>query len=143
MTARGLLHDRRGGSLIEFAMVGMLFSTMLVGTVQVGLLWWLKSGVQFAAASAARCGAIGAKYGTTPCTSASATQTYAVSAAGNWIVRNVVSAADVTVTDASPSCNGVAGGPYVTVTINSSYFSTLPPPLSHVPLSATGCYPSF
>jgi len=143
MTARRLVRDRSGGTAIEFAMVGLLFMTMLLGAMEIGLLWWLKSGVQYAAASAARCGAIGTKYGTTSCTTAATTQSYAVTAAGNWIVANVINASNVTVTTGAASCNGTSGGPYVTVTINSSYFSTLPPPLSGLSLSATGCYPSF
>jgi len=141
MTIRGWQKDQRGGVAIEFTLVGLVFMLLAFGAIEIGLLWWLQGSIQYAAASAARCAAIGFKYGTSTCNSNRATQTYAAQTASNWLVANAITTGDVTVTtpQQGTECNIDDTLSAVLVTIKSSYFSTLPQPLANRTLSASSC----
>jgi Flp pilus assembly protein TadG len=137
---RALLRSRRGTSAVEFAVIGSTLVMLSIGIVDTSLLFWAKGSLQSTAALTARCGATGFQLQTTPCTTTATTQAYAVSTAGGWVVSNIITAADVTVTSAASSCNTVSGTFFV-VTITCPYFISLPPPFSNYTLSVTACYP--
>ena len=130
----------RAALTVEFAIVSALLCTAIFGVLEISLLCWLKSGIQSAAAMTARCGAVGYKYSTSSCVSSATTQSYAVAAAQSWLFASVIAASDVTVGGQVASCNGLAGN-FFQVSINGSYFATLPPPLSSISVSASACYP--
>jgi Flp pilus assembly protein TadG len=140
MMLRRLCGDRRGTTAVEFAIVASALVTLSLGIMEAGLLFWAKATLEATAALTARCGATGFTWGTTTCTTAATTQSYAVSTAGNWIAGSVIDAADVTVTSAASSCNGVSGTFFI-VTISCAFFAGLPAPLSNYTLSVTACYP--
>lgn len=143
MIARRLTQDTTGSTAVEFAIVGLMLCLVTFGVVETGLLWWLKSGMQVTAALTARCGAMGYYYNSSnfQCTSTATTQSYAVSASQPWLLPNMIKASDVTVNGKVSSCNGFSGT-FFSVSINSNYFGSLPPPLgSYSNLTATACFP--
>jgi Flp pilus assembly protein TadG len=131
-----LRHDRRGVTSIEFAIAAAVMLTLCLGILDVGLLQWLRSGLQVAAARTARCVALGA----TACSGGA--QAYAVSLAQQWLFPGVVATGNVTITTAT-AC-GAGAGQYVKVVINAPSFGSglLPPPLAASGVTATACYPS-
>jgi Flp pilus assembly protein TadG len=124
---------------IEFALVAPALLTLTFGALDLGLLFWAKAGLQSVAALTARCGATGYTWGTTSCTSAATTSSYAVTTAGSTVMSGIISSSDVSVTSAATTCNSVSGKFFV-VTITCPYFSGLPPPFSGYTLSVTACY---
>jgi Flp pilus assembly protein TadG len=139
VTLRALLKSRRAATAVEFAIVATGLITLTIGIVDTGLLFWAKAGLESAAALTARCGATGYTWGTTSCTSTATTQSYAVTTATNWTFASIITTANVTVTSAATSCNGVSGTFFV-VTISCPFFSNLPAPLNNYTLSVTACY---
>jgi Flp pilus assembly protein TadG len=51
---RRLWRDRRGVSIIEFALIGLPFFIMLYGTFEIGFVYWASQELEHAASSAAR-----------------------------------------------------------------------------------------
>ena len=145
MIRRPLRRDRRAATSVEFAIVGTMLCLVTFGIVETSLLWWLRTGMEAAASMTARCGAIGYTYNTSTCTSPTATQNYAVSAAQTWTMTlaHNITASDVTVNGRvtnSPYCNNAAGS-YFSVSISYN-FGNLPPPLGgYSTLVASACYP--
>jgi Flp pilus assembly protein TadG len=134
--------DKRGSTTVEFAVVGSMLCMVTFGIIETGLLWWLKTGMQAAAAATARCGAIGYTYNTANflCTNTATTQNYAVTSAQTWTYQPVIVNADVTVNGQVSSCNGFTHN-FFSVTISHVFFS-LPPPLgNYTTLATTACYP--
>ena len=143
MIIRWLKRDIRGSTTVEFAIVGLMLCLLTFGVVETGLLWWLKSGLQVTAALTARCGAMGYYYNNSnfQCTNTATTQSYAVSASQPWLLPNMVTASNVTVNGIVASCNGFTGT-FFSVSVNSNYFASLPPPLgSYSNVTATACFP--
>jgi Flp pilus assembly protein TadG len=119
---------------VEFAMLAGLLVLLFLGTLSVGLLILSQTALQSVSAQTARCVALGSSL----CPSA---PQYAVQLARQRLFPGVITAADVTVSQAT-SCNG-ATGQYTTVTIASTYWSGLfPSALNGVSLTAQACYPS-
>jgi Flp pilus assembly pilin Flp len=138
---RHFARDTKASTAVEFAVVGMLLCLVVFATVETGLLWWLKSGLQLTASMTARCGAVGYAYGASSCTTTTTTQNYAVTTSQAWLFSNMVKAANVTVTGKVTSCNG-ASGDFFAVSVSSNYFQSLPPPLgNYAALSVNACYP--
>jgi Flp pilus assembly protein TadG len=142
---RGLRRDKRGGLAVEFAVVAGLLCLMTCGIVEVGLIWWMKSGLQITASMTARCGAIGASYTGTgiPCTTAAATQAYGVSVAQSWMFASAVTTSDVKLNGASgvvTSCNGFTG-PFFSVTVTSEAVPGFMAFGNIRVLSASACFP--
>ena len=111
--------------------------------IETGLLWWLKSGMQLTASMTARCGAIGYTYGTANflCTNTTTTQNYAVTTAQTWLFPNMITTGNVTVNGRVTTCNGFTGN-FFSVSISSSFFQFLPPPLgNYTSLATNACYP--
>jgi Flp pilus assembly protein TadG len=49
-----LLHDSRGATMMEFALVAPVFVTLIIGIAQLGLLFWANAGLHNAVAEGAR-----------------------------------------------------------------------------------------
>ncbi|WP_342628745.1 TadE/TadG family type IV pilus assembly protein [Nguyenibacter vanlangensis] len=130
---RCVARDGRGAAIVEFAIVGSIFITLLVGTIEIGLLCWTRNTLQVTAALTARCVALA--------TCAADPDGFAAAEAADWGLPNVLSG--VTVTANANQCNGqtTASGQFVTVVLQSQYWANLPPPLSAVTLHASACYP--
>jgi Flp pilus assembly protein TadG len=125
--------DRRGSVSVEFAIAGTMMVVITLGLVGAGLVSWTRSGLQAAAHATARCVALAAPACATP-------TSYATTLAGQWVFPGIISAADVSVTQAT-SCNG-ATGQYTRVTISSSHWvgSVLPDGQSSVAITVTACH---
>jgi Flp pilus assembly protein TadG len=139
---RSFRRDKRGSTAVEFAVVGWMLCMVTFGIVETSLLWWLKTGMQAAAAAAARCGAIGYTYNTSNflCTNTTTTQNFAVTTAQNWTYTPIIVNGDVTVNGKVTSCNGFTSD-FFSVHIAHTFFA-LPPPLgNYTTLSTTACYP--
>jgi Flp pilus assembly protein TadG len=143
---RWLRRDNKASTAVEFAVVGWMLCMVTFAIIETGLLWWLKSGMQLTASLTARCGAIGYTYNTSnfTCTNTSTTQNYAVATSQNWIMNNMITSNNVTVTPRVATCNGftATNSNFFQVRISSNFFSFLPPPLgNYASLSVTSCYP--
>ncbi len=132
---RGLIlsGDRRGVVSVEFAAAGMLMVAITMGLVGAGLLTWTRSGLQAAAHATARCVALGAP----SCASPAA---YAAALAGQWVFPGIITADNVSVSQAT-SCNG-ATGQYTRVTITGTHWlgSVLPAGQDNITISVTACH---
>ncbi len=145
MILRFLRRDTKGAISVEFAITGTLLCMVTFAIIESGFLWWLRSGMQVAAAMTARCGAIGYTYSTSNClkTDQSTTKAYAVSIANSFVLPNMVQTTDVTINGTNglvATCNGQTGN-YYSVTITSNAFRFLPPPLGNLSLTSNACYP--
>src|SRR5262245_55851074 len=49
-----LIRDRRGGAIIEFAVLGPVLLTMLLGAVDVGRMFYVRQNLEYATEEAAR-----------------------------------------------------------------------------------------
>jgi Flp pilus assembly protein TadG len=126
---------RRGATAVEFALVAGVALLLIFAVIELGLLMWTKNALQYTAAAAARCAAMGSP----GCTNA---QQYAVTQAGNMVFSGIVQTSDVTV-GAATTCHG-ASGKFQVVTITAGYWAaaSLPLPFNGITLQATGCYPT-
>jgi Flp pilus assembly protein TadG len=130
-----LLRDRSGAAALEFALVASVFLLLLLGTIQIALLWWTENALQTTAMLTARCAAI--KFCTHP-------ETFAVSTAGTFTLSNAITASDVSVTRHS-SCNAPTSGysQFTMVTITSTVWANvLISALGGIEIKASACYPS-
>ncbi len=129
-----LLRDRSGVAAIEFAIVGSVFLLLLLGTIQIGLLWWTENALQTTAMLTARCAALGS------CTNPAA---FAVSTAGKFTFSNAITANEVSVSSGS-SCNSLSGyNQFTKVTITSTVWAnSLISPLLGTSINASACYPA-
>jgi hypothetical protein len=129
----GLVRTCRGTVSLEMALAGTLMTTMTLGVVGAAMAAWTRDGLQSAAATTARCVALGAP-------ACAAPAAYAVSEASRMVFPGVISAANVTVAQAS-SCNG-ATGQYARITIAATHWlgSVLPPSLDTMTLTVTACH---
>jgi Flp pilus assembly protein TadG len=135
-----LLRDRSGVAAIEFALVGSVFLLLLLGTIQIALLWWTENALQTTAMLTARCAALGAPSCTTP----QASQAFAVSTAGKFALAGAITASNVSVVPTS-SCNASTTGyrQFTMVTITSTVWAnSLISPLAGTSIKASACYPS-
>ena len=132
---------RRGAVMLEFAMVGTVLVTLTLGVFGAGMALWVITGLQSAAGSAARCGAIG-----TDCATTDQTNSYARSLASNRAGSGVVATSDVVSSvSGATTCNGVTDKFY-TVSISSSWFtsgalSIVAAPFNLRTIAVNACYP--
>jgi Flp pilus assembly protein TadG len=133
---RRLLHSQAGTVALEFALVGTAFIMLLLGGIQIGLLWWTENALQITAMMTARCAALN---------SCANPQTFAVSTARAFGIPNAITTSDVSVASSS-ACNGSAAGyaHFTQVTITSTMWAAnLISPLSAASsLQAAACFPS-
>ena len=145
MTRRWHRRGDKGGIAIEFAAVAGLLCLMTCGIIEVGIIWWMKSGLQITASMTARCGAIGASYSGSgiPCATSSDTQAYAVSVARSWLFASAVTTSDVTLNGTGgvvTSCNGFTA-PFFSVTVTSEAVPGFLAFGNVRSLSASACFP--
>lgn len=120
-----LAADRRGATLIEFAVLLPLFVLLVFGIMQLGQVFWTQAALQHAVEMAARCASVN----TVTCGTAAQVQSYAATQAYGLAVP--VGAFSVT----TPACGNQ---------VVASYEFTFPvaalisPALS---LTARSCYP--
>ncbi|HVC62349.1 MAG TPA: TadE/TadG family type IV pilus assembly protein [Acetobacteraceae bacterium] len=118
LVARRLLAATRASIALEFAIVGPVLFLVTFGTVDLGMILWTQGALQYVAADAARCGAIGAA----ACTGNNSMQSYVQTQAANWIMNAV--SADLTVkvntTVNTTACPAISTGKYETVEIATS-----------------------
>jgi Flp pilus assembly protein TadG len=69
--------DQNGATAAEFALVVPVFLTMVFGSIEVGRFMWIRSSLQTAVETAARCSALNSP----SCSTIAATQTYAAQVA--------------------------------------------------------------
>lgn len=120
-----LLKDRQGASAVELAMTAPLYMAVLFGVAQTGLALWTQLGIEHGAEMAARCASINPS----TCSSASATQNYAVSESfGLSIPASTFSLA-------TPACGNQVSASYVYSFITLVFGSP------HVTLTARSCFP--
>jgi Flp pilus assembly protein TadG len=134
-----LVRNRSGAAALEFALVASVFLMLLLGTIQIGLLWWTENALQTTAMLTARCAAL-QHFCTTPQT----TQAFAVSTAGKYTLSNAITASNVSVTSAS-SCDASTPGysHFTRVTITSTVWANvLISALGGTAIKASACYPS-
>lgn len=139
MTPRALRRDTNGSTAVEFAVVSGMLGLVLFAIIETSLLWWMKSGLQTTAALTARCAAIGYSLATSTCKDTASTQAYAVATSQAWVFPNDIATSNVTLNGRVTTCNGQSGT-FFSLSINSSYFAFLPPPLSNITLSTNACY---
>jgi len=136
-----LRRNRRGSITVEFGVIVGLLTTMTLGTIEIGLLMWVRGSLQSVAALVARCGAVGGM-GVGDCTTTANTKTYAVVVAESWLFPGVITSADVTAVSAATSCK-TATGKFYSVSITSSKLANgaLPVPFSQSMITVSACYP--
>jgi Flp pilus assembly protein TadG len=131
---RSICNDTLGATALEMAFVMPVLIPMLLGPLELGLMWWTDTTLQSVANMTARCAAIGNPACATP-------STYAVNLATSWSSFAVIAAADVSATSAT-TCNGVTGV-FEKVTIrNHRWSSAFTYPFSAASFTLTACYPS-
>lgn len=137
-----LLRDCRGATAVEFALVALPLLMLLIGTIALGIRLWAWQALAAAAADAARCAGIDATSCADVATSASATKTYAISAAATRGFPGL-SASDVTVstgTTAQEACNGTSASVvYVSLSYTYGSWTSLVPLPSTI--SGSACFP--
>lgn len=136
---------RRGAVMLEFAMVGTVLVTLTLAVFGAGMALWVITGLQSAAGSAARCGAIGQDSNAT-CATTDQTSTYARTLASNRAGSGVVATSDVVSSvSGATTCNGVTDKFY-TVSISSSWFtsgalSIVAAPFNLTTITVSSCFP--
>ena len=108
----GLWADRAGGAAIEFAVVGPVLFTMVLGGVDVGRMFYVRQGLEYATEQAAR------YYMLNPTSGSSAVTTYLQGKMAGGMGSGVgVVYADTT------SCNGNSAVTCTTITATYSFVS--------------------
>jgi Flp pilus assembly protein TadG len=111
-----------GTAAVEFALVLPALAALIVGTLSAGLVMYSVSGLHNAVETGARCYSVDS----IDCSSASATQTYALS--------HYYGVSTPTFTASTPSCgHQVSGSLSIELSIVVASWT--------IPLSATSCYP--
>jgi Flp pilus assembly protein TadG len=116
------LSDRRGVTVLEFAVVAPFFLALLLGVMYVSYLFFSFSALQYAVQEAARCASVNAT-----CSNSNAIRTYASS--------RYVGFGTPTFTHSQGPCGNIVNAS-VTYSWNVGLFS------SNTPLSASACFPS-
>lgn len=119
----------------------MVLLMLIIGIIQVGLLFWRWHALQAAAADAARCAAIGAPACLNPATQPGNTRTYAVSTAAARGLSGVT-ANNVTVTTGA-AAQAICGATTASVVVVSLSWQVGSSTLVNLPSSliASACFP--
>ena len=105
-----LLSDRRGGAVIEFAVLGPVLLTMLLGAVDVGRMFYVRQNLEYATEQAAR------YYMLNPTAQSSAVTAYLQGAMGGGVGSSV----NVAYTDTA-NCNGSSNVTCTTISATYSF----------------------
>jgi Flp pilus assembly protein TadG len=140
--ASHLRRDIGATTAIEFAVTASALLLFVIGILQGGVMYWTWQALQGAAIEAARCAAINAQ----SCTTAAATQTFAVNSAslrGIAVTTSQINVNEVTATTGGSiaGCGNVPSGTgYVSVTY--TYPVTTIPLFNISPtITAGSCFP--
>jgi len=120
---------------LEFALAAVPLMLLILGIIEVGLLFWSQQALQGVAIDTARCAGLGS------CSSPSAVQSFAVTeAASRGLNTLTTSAVTVTTgTDAEALCGNTTAR-VVNISMSYQYNSITFIPLTRN-LTATACYP--
>lgn len=85
MAIKRLVADRKGGALVEYALLLPLFLLLVVGIAQLGQVLWIQAALQHAVDMAARCASVNTVSCATPAQieAYAATQAYGVTVPGD------------------------------------------------------------
>jgi Flp pilus assembly protein TadG len=122
--AAALLSDRRGATVVEFALILPPFLLLLFGVVEFGRALWTQSALHFAVEEAARCAAVDA----TNCATATQVQQFAVSRAAGLGLTNAVFSLT------TPACGNRVSASYAFPFVLANMFP-------NVTLTAQSCFP--
>lgn len=125
--------DRRGATIVEFALLAPIFLSMLFAIVEGTRFLWIKQSLKEVAFSTARCTSV-----STDCATPATRIAYAVARANAYGQRLATSGVAVT---SNTTCN--ASGGMVRVTISTRFISPVVGLLPGIPpdVTGTGCYP--
>jgi len=131
---RALLHDRKGGSMIEFALLAPTFLMFIFLLLDGGRMLFAKQSLNEVATATARCYAIKA----TGCSDAAAARTWAIN---RGLTRDNLAVNDVTF---ASSCDSGLVGAKVTVTtiFKKGAMTLLPQSVAPSTLTSTACFPT-
>ena len=136
---RRLLHDRKGGSVVEFALLVPTFLMFVFLLLDGGRMMFAKQSLNELATATARCMATQQ----TACGSVSTTQNWA---AARGLARNnlQLTSANVAI-NASTTCSGVANMVQATITMTwkKGAMTLLPQSVAPSTLSSTACFPNM
>lgn len=125
MRWRRLISDRRGGAILEYALVLPVFLLIVVGIMQLGQMLWIQAALQHAVDMAARCASVN----TVSCATAVQVEAYAATQA-----YGVAVPADTFTASTQPCGNQVVASYDFNTQTNLL-------PYTAVSLSARACYP--
>jgi Flp pilus assembly protein TadG len=127
-------NDTRATAAIETALVLPILLPLILGSFELGLIWWTNGVLQSVAGMTARCVAIGS----TACANPT---TYAVNLAQNWLGGTMITAKNMTVTVTTTCPN--ATGPFEVVKITASpWTNSIIYPFKAGTLTLTACFPT-
>jgi Flp pilus assembly protein TadG len=127
--------DQNGAVALEFAIVGSILITAILGAIELGLLFWTRNALEMTAAMTARCAALRSSSCADP-------KAYAQALAGSMVTANILKNGTVTVTTPS-SCytTSTAYTGYTQVTISTSFWgNVLVGPLPGTTVTVSACY---
>jgi Flp pilus assembly protein TadG len=130
-----LIEDRRGGALVETALILPVLLTLIFGVIDTGLLLWTQVSLNYAVGAAARCAAINNNL-CSPASSGAAIKTYALQQAAG-IPSLTTSNFTVVLPGASAICGNT--NTQVSATYNFTSMAQAWVPYS-LTLNATACY---
>ena len=131
---RALLHDTRGGSVVEFALVAPTFLMCVFMLLDGGRMLFAKQSLNELATATARCYAIKS----TNCPDAATAKTWAIN---RGLTRENLAVNDVTFATACDS--GLAGTKVtVTTTFKKGAMSLLPQSVAPSTLTSIACFPN-
>jgi Flp pilus assembly protein TadG len=131
---RALWHDRKGGSVVEFALVAPTFLMFVFLLLDGGRMLFAKQSLNEVATATARCYAIKA----TGCSDAATARTWAIN---RGLARDNLAVNDVTF---ASSCDSGLVGAKVTVTtiFKKGAMTLLPQSVAPSTLTSTACFPT-
>ena len=131
---RALWHDRKGGSVVEFALVAPTFLMFVFLLLDGGRMLFAKQSLNEVATATARCYAIKA----TGCSDAATARTWAIN---RGLTRDNLAVNDVTF---ASSCDSGLVGAKVTVTtiFKKGAMTLLPQSVAPSTLTSTACFPT-
>ena len=127
--------DEIGTSAVEFALVLPAFAALTLGLLQICLLYFANSSLQYATQFAARCMSLQA----TVCSSQPTTSTYATSEYNGPTLSGLTFTASFKSAGARCGAGGVSGNK---LTASGTYVVNAVLVTLTVPLSATSCFPA-
>jgi Flp pilus assembly protein TadG len=131
---RALLHDRKGGSMIEFALLAPTFLMFIFLLLDGGRMLFAKQSLNEVATATARCYAIKSAN----CSDAASARTWAIN---RGLTRDNLAVSDVTF---ASSCDSGLAGAKVTVStvFKKGAMTLLPQSVAPSTLTSTACFPT-